>query len=101
MPDWGAIVKVTHQIVGKVSWRVLDELMEELSQHAAIAGSTGQAISLRLFVTVPDRATAKEHALMNVRGAFRALEIPHDPNSACVLAVDPMEAFERDFPAPE
>ncbi len=101
MPDWGAIVKVQHQIVGKVPWRVLDELMEELSEYAAIAGCKEQTISVRLFVTSPDRNSAMDQALTVVLAALRALESPHDADSACILAADPMAEFERDFPAPE
>ncbi len=55
MSDWGAIVKVNHQIVGKVPWRVLDEIMEEPSEYAAIASCKAQTISVRLSVTATDR----------------------------------------------
>ncbi len=37
MTDWGAIVTATLQVVGYVPQRVLDELMEELSEYTAIA----------------------------------------------------------------
>jgi hypothetical protein len=103
MADWGAIVRVNHEILGarRATFRVLDELLEELSAYGAIAGSTEHALSVRLFVTASDRASAMDQAMNVVLATLRALEIPHDADSACILALDPIKEFERDFPAPE
>ncbi len=53
MPEWGAIVKVTHQIGGHVPWRVLDELTslplgwEEPSGEQGTAPLSPQEVSPR------------------------------------------------------
>ncbi len=101
MTDWGAIVSVTLQVVGYVPQRVLDEIMEELSDYSALVSCKEQVLSLRLFVAAPDRDRAMHRATSAVLGALRALEVPHDADSAHVLALDPIEEFQRDFPAPE
>ncbi len=75
--------------------------MEALSPSAAIAGATEDAVSVRLFVTATDRAGAMDQALMIVLAALHTLQIPHDPDSAALLAVGPMAEIERDFPTPE
>jgi len=100
MTDWGAIVTVTHQIAGYVPQRVLDEITEELSDYAALVSCKEQVLSFRLFVTALDRDRAMAQATSVVLGALRALEVPHDADSAHVLALDPIEEFHRDFPGP-
>ncbi len=42
-----------------------------------------------------------DQATSVVLEALRALEVPHDADSARVLALDPIEEFQRDFPGPE
>jgi hypothetical protein len=102
MVDWGALVRVERQPSGpRLAWRTLDAIMEPLADHAGIAGSTFEAVSVRLFATAPDRAAAAEQAKGLVLAALHAAAIPHHPDSAVVLALDPMAEFERDFPAPE
>jgi hypothetical protein len=55
MPDWGAIVKITHRHADWMPSRVLDDLMEALSEYAAIASSNefdlnmGMALVLAAF----------------------------------------------------
>jgi hypothetical protein len=75
--------------------------MEVLSEHAAIAGSNERAVSLRLFLNAPERQSATKQVTHLVLRAMRVCKISHDPESAVVLALDPMNEFERDFPAPE
>jgi hypothetical protein len=79
----------------------LFRLVDPLADHAGIAGSTEESLSVRLFLTAPDRTSAAEQAKGLVLAALRTAEIAHDADSAAVLAVDPMAEFERDFPAPE
>jgi hypothetical protein len=95
MAEWGAIVTVTRRPPGgRLPWRVLDVAMEALADHAGITGSTDESLSVRLFLTAPDRTSAAEQAKGLVLAALRTAEIAHDPGSATVLTVDPMAEFE-------
>ncbi len=61
----------------------------------------GNGVTLRLSVTAPDRGGDTEEAQRLVLRAFEIVGIAHDPGTIRVLALDPIEEFQRDLPGPE
>ncbi len=100
MTDWGTIVIVEHA-GGIPTPKVLNDLTEALVDEAGIATGSDGTVTMRLFVTAPDRAGALKEAQRVVLRALGTVGIPHEPSTIRFLALDPMADFERDFPGPE
>ncbi len=98
--DWGTIVIVEH--AGALPTpELLNDLMEALVDEAGITVGTDGAVTVRLFVTAPDRAGALKEAQRVVLRALQTIGIPHEPSTIRFLALDPMADFQRDFPGPK